>query len=264
VAGIGLDRQRPVALDAHAVPVADQPVRGGNALHALPDGPGRGDVLEREVVGERPLVDGAWHRGIDQKRLELRGEDDALAVVVVVERLLAYPIAREQQPALLPIVEREREHAAQVIEHAIAVLLVEVEQHLRVARAAEAMAARGERALDRGPVVELAVGSHPHRLVLVRHRLMAARRQVDDREPALRERHAALVPQSVIVGTAMPQDAGLARDQGRIGETPAAIVEDPIDAAHRQLPPAAPRLVRDTRSVLTGASALYSSSKSSR
>ena len=158
---LGLDRERPIALDPAAVRFAHQIVRRWELLHALQDRARRRDVLEREVVGDRARIDLARHSGVEGERLELGRERQPPAVVVVVERLDAEAVAPQHQTAAPAVVEPEREHPAQVLEQAQLVLLVEVEQGLGVAVAAEAMAASCEPRLDLGPAVELAVVRHP-------------------------------------------------------------------------------------------------------
>ena len=161
VPALHLDRQRPVALDPHPALVAHQQVPGGELAHPLPDRPRRGDVLEGQVVGDRLRVGLARHRRVEHQRLELGGEGEAAAVVVVVERFDAEPVARHQQAAPREVIERECEHPAQMGDQSVAVLLIEVEQGLGVAGAAEAVAARRQHRLELGPAVELAVVGHP-------------------------------------------------------------------------------------------------------
>ena len=64
------------------------------------------------------------------------------------ERLLAEAVAGEQEPLAARVPEREREHAVEVLDEAVAVLLVEVRERRRVAGARERVAA-GARARAR-------------------------------------------------------------------------------------------------------------------
>src|SRR6266705_2165196 len=69
-----------------------------------------------------------------QQRLDLGGKRENLAVVVVIERLNAERVAREEQSAFSVIPDRERVHAAQVPHHVLPIFRVEVKQYLGVAR----------------------------------------------------------------------------------------------------------------------------------
>ena len=62
----------------------------------------------------------------------------------VVERLLAKPVARQQQPPGGPVPQREGEHPAQPAHAVVAVLLPRVDDHFGVGRSPEAMPASDE------------------------------------------------------------------------------------------------------------------------
>src|SRR5207244_2110379 len=82
--------------------------------------------------------------------------------------------------------DREREHSAQALRERVTPLLVRVDEHLRVAVGAEAVARTLELAAQVDVVVDLAVLDDVARAVLVRDRLVAVR-EVDDREPSRSE-----------------------------------------------------------------------------
>src|SRR5438552_14050604 len=88
---------------------------------------------------------------------------------------------RSSPPPRVP--DRHREHPAQAGCERLAVLLVQVEQHLGVAARAESMAGPLELAPQLAVVVDLAVLDDVNRPVLVPDRLVAGL-EVDDREPA--------------------------------------------------------------------------------
>ncbi len=136
--------------------------------------------------------------------------------------------------------QAEREHPAQVLDQVVAVVLVEMEQRLGICVAAQPVAARKQRRLELGPRVDLAVVRDPHRLVLVRHRLMPRGAQVDDRESPVAERDRTVLPETGVVGSAVRDHAGLMFEQRSVGKTVAAVVEDSGDAAHGQDPRFAP------------------------
>ena len=76
----------------------------------------RGHVLVAEVLRDRGEVRACLEAGIREKRLRLGGERDAVSVEPVVERLLAQAIARDEEAPFLRVPDREREHAAQLLE----------------------------------------------------------------------------------------------------------------------------------------------------
>jgi hypothetical protein len=132
-----------------------------------------------------------------------------------IQRLDPQPVAHDEQRPLRSVPQREREHAAQVVDERRALFLVHVEQHLAVRVAPHAVAA----GLELGPaldhVVDLAVVREHQRAVLVRHRVVAGGRQVDDRKPPLREPDGPFDPHSRIVRTAMRQQVVHAFEQSR-------------------------------------------------
>ena len=89
----------------------------------------------------------------------------------VEQRLHPEAVSREHQPALPAIVDREGEDPAEPLHQRLACFFVQVDQHLRVRRAAEHVAAVGELTTQLAVVVDLAVEHHLYTAVLVRHRL---------------------------------------------------------------------------------------------
>ena len=59
------------------------------------------------------------------QRLDLGREGEALFAEAVEERLLTQMIARRQQAPALHVPQREREHAAQMLEQPVAIALVQ-------------------------------------------------------------------------------------------------------------------------------------------
>ena len=110
---------------------------------AAVDRVGRRDVEQRQVGVDRVGAPVARDVGILEQRLDLGAEDDAAAGQLgVVERLDAQPVAGEQQPARAGVPHREREHAAEAIDAALAPLFVAVDDDLGVGAGAEAMCPR--------------------------------------------------------------------------------------------------------------------------
>src|SRR5205823_123574 len=96
----------------------------------------------------------------------------------------------------------EGEHAAQPLDQPVALLLVEVDEDLRVAVRAEVMAPGLEAGAEFLEVVDLAVEDDLDGAVLVAQRL-GPPFQVDDRQSAVDEADAGLLPEPLAVGTAV-------------------------------------------------------------
>jgi len=78
----------------------DQQVSGGNLVYVLEDGAGRRNITEREVVAQPLHADTPLDAGILEEGLDLGGEDQALPVDVVIERLLPGAVSCQDQAAL--------------------------------------------------------------------------------------------------------------------------------------------------------------------
>ena len=167
------------------------------------------------------------------RRSALSSEANAKSAgVAVVERLDPEAVAREHEPAAVGVPHRDREHPAQPLGEARAVLLVEVDEHLGVGvRGAEAVAGRLELRAQLGVVVDLAVLDDDDAAVLVGDRLVAAL-EVDDRQPprgqpGLAEHHLAAG-----VGPAVVQRGAHGGEHVAVRRS-AAGAHDAADAAHR-------------------------------
>ena len=145
-----------------------------------------------------------------QQRLQFRREQERLAGLDVVQRLLAHAIAPQEQSLPAHIPDREREHAVQTLDAGIAVFLVEMHQHFGVGPGAKSMTARFQLRPQLLEVVDLAVEDHPEGAVFVAHRLMAAG-EIDDRQAAESEANCRSTaawgrdPSTVVIRSAMDQ-----------------------------------------------------------
>src|SRR5207249_11563074 len=119
------------------------------------------------------VVDVARDDRILQDRFRFRGEPQAAAVEPVVERLLAEAVAREQEAAPSSVPQREREHAAQHPNAVLAVVLVQMDDDLRVRVRGYAVSTLDERRLKLLVVVDLTVQNEDDAAILVEDRLVA-------------------------------------------------------------------------------------------
>ncbi len=117
-------------------------------------------------------------------RLELRREREAAAIVVVIERLDAGPVAIELELSRARVPERDREHAVDLVDERFAPLEVRVQHDLGVGIRPERMAALRELLAQLEIAVDLAVEDEPALAVRREHRLIRGGAQIDDRKPA--------------------------------------------------------------------------------
>ena len=207
-------------------------MRGGQLEHVPVGRAGARDVLEREVLVDRLEV--RRHREVGEgahERVQLGGEGEApVGQAAVEERLLAGPIAREEEPLSPGVPEREGEHARE-LRHAIgAVLLVEVQHDLAVAVRPEDVPSPHEVRAQLREVVDLAVDHDADRLVFVEEGLVGFRAEVDDREPPVPEHRAAPAPNPGGVGPAVGEGFVHAAHGGLVRSRVAR--DEARDAAH--------------------------------
>ena len=132
-------------------------------------------------------------------------------------------VAGEEEALVRVVPERDREHPADALEEALAVLLVEVRDDLDVPDAAERVPLRLELGTQLAVVVELAVDDRYHVAALVRDRLVASL-EVDDREPPHRQPGTLADPAALAVGPAVPEQLhGIERLGARVSDD----AEDP-------------------------------------
>src|SRR5713226_10519012 len=139
------------------------------------------NVLQREVRIDRSVINAAIDSGILEQRADLRCEPDSIPVLCPEERLLPDPIARTEETARTNIPNRKREHSPKAVHHLVAILLVEMNENLRIASRREAMAEAQELIPQSQEVIDLAVHDNDDGPVLVENRLVTAG-DVDDRE----------------------------------------------------------------------------------
>jgi hypothetical protein len=119
------------------------------------------------------------------QRLELGGEQRAVASRQVEQRLDAKRVAGQEQLAGRGVGQREREHAAEALERLRAPQAPGLDHDLGVGVRPEADAAAGQLFLELPVVVQLAVVDHDQ--VVLDHRLVGGGGQVDDRQPPVAE-----------------------------------------------------------------------------
>ncbi len=208
------------------------PVRGGAGRHrdrvqvqyaarhqlegAFVDAVRRGDIVQPQQQGQRIAVDAVVERRMPPQRLQLGTEHQRVAGPAVVQRLLADAVAGQRQALLAAVPQGDGEHAVAAPQRGFQPPLHDRrQQHLGIGMAAEAVAVRFQLGAQRGEVVDLAVVGQPVAAVAGGHRLMAQRRQVQDAQPPVRQRHAGggIGPDAAVIRSTMGQ--GIAHRAGQ-------------------------------------------------
>jgi hypothetical protein len=135
--------------------------------------------------------------------------------VNVIERLHAETIAGQEELPRAAVPDGEGEHAAQVVDAALPMLVVQVHDDFRVAARGEHVTAGLELGAVLGVVVDLSVEDDLQRTVRVGHGLVS-RGEVDDAEAAVREADGPVDEDAGIVGTAVPQDVAHSQERRRV------------------------------------------------
>jgi hypothetical protein len=218
-ASVGFEHEEAAGLELPDV--AQQRPRGGRELVA--------HDVEESLGVDRPR-----HLRIAEQGLDLRGEAEAAAGQRVVERLEPQPVAGQHEAAAAGVPDRVGEHAREEADGVGPVLLVGVDDHLRVGPAAKAVTARFESVTDVEVVVDLAVVGDPDRAVLVAERLAAVLAQIDDREAPMAQRRPVVEIGPVGIRSAVGDRVLHPLEQILVAPV------EPADAAHDRRPPKIP------------------------
>jgi hypothetical protein len=148
--------------------------------------------MPAQVVVQRDRIELGIDAAAGQQRRQGRGEAQRIRGLGQIQRLDPEPVADQQQPARAVLVDREREHPGKAPHAVTAPLVVGLEDHLGVAGGEEAVPVAFELAAQLVVVVDAAVEPDRQTELGIGHRLVPAARQVDDLQPAMRERDARL------------------------------------------------------------------------
>mgnify|MGYP001028062261 CR=1 FL=1 len=195
-----------------------------------------------EVARERCEIGPALETRIDQQCLGFGGEGEQVAHsrgalrAAVEEGFDSAGISREEQALSATIEEPEGVHPLEVLEHRIAVFLVEMQQNFGVGRRAKAMAPLLEFGAQFLEVVDLTVEDDRERIVVAAHWLMTGSTQIEDREARVAEgeavapRAVGLDQQSAVIGTPVVQ-----RQRGTTIEFVVPGSDASVDATHLEV-----------------------------
>ena len=243
-----LSRRKP------ARPVPGGRVSGLELADVAERGPRRGDVPELQVHVQRlPVQDPLGWQGLVEG-LQLGRKRDAPGPFRDVERLDAKPVAREEQRLGRRVPDGEREHAAEQLDTARTVLLIEVQNRLGIALRRECVSAPQQLAPQVAVIVDLAVEDDDLGPIFVENRLAPAG-QVDDAEPPHAQSHGAVHIDTLVVRPSVPDRfAHLPHEERRDRAVPVR-VDESYDAAHTSARWSKSRAMRDSETVSPGAAA---------
>src|SRR5262249_13686691 len=101
-------------------------------VHAAKDGAIEGKALEGEEIGERCRIDRGLESRQQRESPALGRERQPVTRVVVEKGLLPVWVARAEERSAAAVVDGEREHAVETLEHLLAPLAITVQQHFGV------------------------------------------------------------------------------------------------------------------------------------
>src|SRR4051812_19541257 len=111
----------------------------------------------------------------DEKRLGLRSEGEHRWSDGIVQRLDPQAIARQQQGLRPAIPYGEGKHAVQSLDTTFTQILIQMDDHFRIAPGLKRMAIRQQFLSDLLKVIDLSIKCDPYALIFVAERLMAGR-----------------------------------------------------------------------------------------
>src|ERR1019366_2606561 len=139
-------------------------------------------ILQRKVMTKPLNVQRGHYPRMHQNCFNLRTENEAAALFLVIEWLNPQTIACDEQPLAGGIPNGESKHAAEFLNAVLAHILVEVYDDLRIARGAKHVTPRAQCLLKFTIVIDLPVKNDRYLPCLIRDRLFPAGK-VDNTEP---------------------------------------------------------------------------------
>ncbi len=152
-------------------------------LHALKTGHRPGHAGEGEDLVDAAEIGLCLDHAGGEEALDLRREEEPIALTGPVKRGDAEAVASEGQLVAFHIVEGDRELAAEALEHRLMTLLPEVGNDLRVAVGDEVMSPPCQFRAPFDVIKQLSVEDHKNTAVFIGDRLLAVG-ETDDAESA--------------------------------------------------------------------------------
>src|SRR5688500_11546950 len=153
----------------------------------------------------------------DAERLDLRSEEQRVAVAPVVEWLDAKPIPRSEHDAAAQVVDQERPHSVELPDALATPLLVRAQQNLGIPTRTESVAERNELAAKLDVVVYLAVEDHHELPIVADERLMTRLRQVENAQSAEAEGNVGAGVKARVIRSTVREDVGHPPNRTSVG-----------------------------------------------
>ncbi len=214
--------------------LGDQIVAGQEFAQALKQRFLSRQVVERQKLSNRRHVHLSANGWISQDGLQFRGKPQRTAVVEIVQRFDAHPVARHEQAASFRVPNGEGKHPAELLDALGTLVLVQMNNDFRVGLRAKYVAPLDQPLPKLVEVVNLAIEHNPDRIVLIREGL-ASRAQVNDGEPTMSQTDVSLDVMPVPVRTPVGQKASHPLHQPGVNAGALAIDKFPRNAAHTRL-----------------------------
>src|ERR1700678_1303049 len=148
-----------------------------------------------------------------------------------MQRLLAEPIPRQQQPFLPLVIKCEGKHTAQLLHALRAHLFVKVNNHFRIGVRGKAVAAALQLRAQFGEVIDLSVVNNPNTLVFIEYRLMPPR-DVNNAQPPHPQSGPVLDEHTFVVRPAVNNGLTHPMDRLRVDPVPGLRADDSRYSAH--------------------------------
>ena len=145
------------------------------------------DVFRRQVHGQRVPVNLLPEARVLHDRLQLRREDQRIAVRIIIKRLDPHPVPDQIQALCLPVEEREGEHAVEPLHGIDAPLLIGAEDDFGIGPRPKAVPLPFQLFSQFEIVIDFSVEAHDGAATLRVHRLTAVCAQVQYRKSAVRK-----------------------------------------------------------------------------
>ena len=208
---------------------------GQQGLDSLKTGGRSGQCKKGEHLVDAADIGPDFDKTGRQQALDLRSEQEPLAGRTTlpgpVERADAEAVACQNELPAVLIPQGQGKLAPQMLEHARAVILPEVGNHLGVAVGPEVMAPALQLGTQLRIIEQLAVVDHGHAVIFIADRLPAVG-QSDNAEPPRCQTEPWLFQVAVFVGTAVDQGIGHGRQQALRQLPSSRQVHNSCDPAH--------------------------------
>ena len=146
----------------------------GQFIDVFKEGLLTGRVLEGKVLLQNGQIQFLLEVGVVQKSLDFAGKEEAAPHLGVIQGLDAEVVVSHKQQFLVLVPDHKGKHSPELVQHFGAVLLVKVDQHLRVTFRAEPMALGQQIRAEFLVIVNLSVEYQHHRVVFVVQGLVTA------------------------------------------------------------------------------------------